>query len=130
MLTDKDWQKKKGNVAKLGGETGLGATLEKGKHSYDNVLNAMKVVEGVPNSKFTDEWKHVSAALDATYKELNAISALSGSTENKWKRIPAFPAASLKAVKAIQAAAAEFSKELKAAAHERVSFMAELGIKV
>lgn len=37
ILTDADWQKNKGLVAKAGGETGIGAQLKKVKTAYDQV---------------------------------------------------------------------------------------------
>jgi len=37
ILTDADWQKKKGIIAKMTGETGIGAQLKKIKTAFDNV---------------------------------------------------------------------------------------------
>ena len=36
-LTDKDWQKKKGNISKLAGETGIGDAMDDAEKAFDKI---------------------------------------------------------------------------------------------
>jgi len=121
ILTNADWQKKKGTIAKIAGETGLGALMKKceAEHKKQDFLNKFLANNNVdwrtiPADKTREEFvnelepqlfKKFKTAAEPMRKLLVEIRDTAKKTAVAWKKKPLIPAASVKHVEAIAKAA-------------------------
>jgi hypothetical protein len=121
MLTNRDWQKQKGAIAKVAGETGIGAQMDKVKALWDKVawakFDAEKLCQGM---KSLDVWEKAFAEAKKEYpkvepvkKELWALRDLAKATADKWKANKLIPKASREHVENIAKTADVLSVALK-----------------
>ena len=131
-LTDASWQKKKGSIAKIAGETGVGEAMKAGKALFDkldfNSMEASQIPPGDRNEEDLEEKKqavlewhkksvepvrtHVKEIIDAATKA--AIS---------WKKNKLIPKDSVKAAEDVASEANLFHLALKS----NSVFMTNLG---
>ena len=115
ILTQKSWDKNKGTVAKMAGETGVGAALKKLAELHAKT-DWKKLDYGVPSDGFSmtsaEAKKHFEAGKAFANKELIAVSNefkavrdLCEATAKKFKANKLIPAASIKHVEEMQKAA-------------------------
>ena len=107
ILTVADWNAKKGVIAKMAGETGIGAALAKLKTEFDKVDWALidpdaATTKFAPNGKMTMEAleelepkaKLNIAKLNPLRTQLKAVRDLCGTIETKWKTSKVIPSSS------------------------------------
>lgn len=125
ILTNRDWQKRKGLLAKAGGETGVGAQMDKIQQAFkavDWTKFYAKTVCTKQNGVVLPS--HVAARLkevaseyggkvEPLRKEVDKLGKLAGDTAADWKKSKAIPAASAKHAQAVADAASMFHMALK-----------------
>src|SRR2546425_12554776 len=107
ILTVADWNSKKGTIAKMAGETGIGAALAKLKVEWDKIdWSQLDPDEAV--NKHAKNGKMTVAALDllepvakanigkinAVRTQLKAVETLTGQIETKWRASKVIPSSS------------------------------------
>jgi hypothetical protein len=125
-LTVVDWNSKKGVIAKMAGETGIGAALAKLKTEWDKVpwdlIDPDEAVnKHAKNGKMTvdalDQLEPVARAnikkVDAVRNQLKAIATLTGQIETKWKASKVIPSSSRKHVGDMKTTADQLNIGLK-----------------
>ena len=132
ILTEADWNKNKGVIAKMAGETGIGAALKK-LSDLHKPIDFTKFTAGgygkLHNDKEVDEALKQAKALYAAKieplrKQLFAISALATTVAAKFKANKLIPASSTKHVLDLGKAASDFAVEMKSMDAEFKSFEA------
>ena len=125
ILTDKDWQKKKGLLAKAGGETGIGAQMDKIQADFKKVDWAVfyaKMVCSKQNgvllpSHVDDKLKLVTQEYNKTVEplraEVNKLTKLAEKTAADWKKSKTIPSSSTKHVALVAAESDHFFMALK-----------------
>jgi len=140
ILTLTNWNAKKGVIAKMAGETGIGAALTKlktewAKIPWDELDPDEAVNKHAKNGKMTiaalDQLEPVARAnirkVKPVQDQLKAIAKLTGQIETKWKASKVIPASSRKHVGDMKLAAQKLDIALKSIdndwkdARERVS---------
>lgn len=123
-LTHADWQKKRGNIAKLAGPTGIGDALQEVQVAYDSVdwpvLDLFSTIAGHknPTSKviafmFADAKREYDAMVDGVLnKKLKAVAKLASHTATQWKKKPLIPKSSVKALSNVLTASLEFGDRI------------------
>jgi hypothetical protein len=126
ILTVADWNSKKGTIAKMAGETGIGAALAKLKVEWDKIdWSQLDPDEAV--NKHAKNGKMTVAALDllepvakanigkinAVRTQLKAVETLTGQIETKWRASKVIPSSSRVQVGNMKTEADHFSIALK-----------------
>jgi len=122
ILTNADWQKKKGNIAKMAGETGVGAAMDEAKAAYDDVKWIKFSRESLRGKQYTpetieqarqearDEYQRAIEPLRAKVKKVRDLA--SGAAE-KWKKSKTIPKSSRAHAEEVANAADQFFIVLK-----------------
>lgn len=125
ILTSKDWQKKKGLLAKGAGETGVGTQMDKvqaGFNALDWSACYAKTVctkdngvllPGHVEGKMKDVAAFLGGRIEPLRKEIDKLAKLAGDTAAEWKKSKLIPAASAKHAQAVADAAGMFSMAIK-----------------
>jgi hypothetical protein len=123
MLTDKDWQKHKGVIAKMAGETGIGAQMDKTETAWKKIawakFDAAKIWADMNPKKVEDydkkleEAKKEHAKLDPVKKELWALRDLATKVTEGWKANKLIPKSSREHVEKIASTADSLALQLK-----------------
>ncbi len=122
LLTNKDWQKKKGIIAKIAGETGIGAALNAGEAAFKKIdwkkmdaTTIMPAERDVDNieAKQKEAAAHYSSVIEPARAKLRDIRDAAASTASEWRKNKAIPSSAVKAVEAIGASASFLATELK-----------------
>jgi hypothetical protein len=125
ILTVTDWNAKKGVIAKMAGETGIGAQLTELKGVWektpwqvldpDQAVLAAKVTRG--SSALIDTLQPAAKAqygkIEALRKELFAFADFADKVEAKFKKSKVIPSSSTRHVKNMAAEARNFATSLK-----------------
>jgi hypothetical protein len=128
-LTDKDWQKKKGNIAKLTKKTGIGALLQKIEKDYaaidDNKLAAAGILpteRDIPNIQkhLKDALAYYTSDIEPIRKDLAKVRDLAKDTAAEWKKSKLIPESSRKAADELSKAADLFYMKLKSTSPDMV----------
>jgi hypothetical protein len=127
ILTVADWNAKKGVIAKMAGETGIGAALAKLKVEFDkapwDVLDpdlaySANTKTGKGTLALAQKLGAIAISkqntLEPTRKELQAIKTLTESIEKKWKASKIIPSSSTAHVGKMKVAADQFMVALNA----------------
>lgn len=130
ILTDANWQKEKGAIAKLAGETGIGSALKEldKRHKavdwtkitaegYGKLHSVEEVDEAVKKAK-SYYAKYVQPLRDQAL----AISKLASATADKFKKNRMIPASSAKHVQSLGDSASQYATELKSLDAEFATF--------
>lgn len=123
ILTNKDWQKQKGKIAKMSGKTGIGAQMKELKAKYKAVdwkemdaLNALqgkeRTLENLEKFKKSSKAYYQKKVLPVR-KEALALSRLADKVAAKWKKSKKVPKSSRKHVEKVGAAALNFATAMK-----------------
>ena len=129
ILTVKNWNTKKGVIAKMAGETGIGAALTQLKIEYDKVNWELFDPARQTVSKYwqldkidglASEAQKKIGELGALRKQLIAVSKLAATIEKKWVKSLVIPASSRAHVGKMREAADEFFDALKWDAMDRM----------
>ncbi len=127
FLTDKDWQKKKGNIAKLTKKTGIGAILEKIEKAYAAVDTNKLDAAGLPPAErdvpliqkhLKDALAYYTTAIEPIRKDLSKVRDLAKDTAAEWKKSKLIPESSRKAAEELSKAADLFYMRLKSNSHD------------
>jgi hypothetical protein len=125
ILTVQDWNAKKGTIAKMAGETGIGAALAKLKTEWDkvpwNILDpdaAMSAAgKGRQSVALLDQCMKAAQSnigkLEPVRKQLSVIEKLAQKIEADWQKNKLIPASSRKHVGTMKVDAEKFSIALK-----------------
>lgn len=125
ILTNKHWQKNKGLLAKAGGETGVGAQMDKVQAAFRAVdwtrfyaktvctkQNGV-VLPGHVDAKLKDVASEYSGKVEALRKEVDKLAKLAADTAADWKKSKTIPSSSTKHAQAVADAAGFFHLALK-----------------
>lgn len=113
ILTQADWNQQKGVIAKMAGETGIGAQMAKVKTAYDAVdwgkFDAKLACQNTKDVKVVDDAlaaaKAEHAKVENVRKELRVLEDLAKKTQAKFKSNPVIPSSSADHVGKIATAA-------------------------
>lgn len=129
ILTNADWQKNKGKIAKIAGETGVGELMKKCEEAYKKIDIVNKFIaknnidwRTVPPEKTRDEVvnelepvlvKKYMAAAAPCRKLLSELRDQAKATATKWSKNALIPKASVQHVEAVSKTADFFFMALK-----------------
>ena len=123
ILTNKDWQKKKGAIAKMAGETGMGDQLKKLEAAFKKIkfeqMDAMNVLTGANRTKENlekfreDAKKYWNSDVKPCWEEARRTSDFAGKLAAEWKKKKTIPSKSREHVEAIEKAAGNLMVTLK-----------------
>lgn len=124
ILTNKDWQSKKGKIAKIAGETGVGDLMVKAEALYKKVdwtVFDAKQSQVIPPQPTVEEVNQGLKAAKAEYstkveplrKALAALRDRAKEIAGKWKKTKLIPSSSTKHATEVAAEADRFFTELK-----------------
>jgi hypothetical protein len=128
ILTVADWNNKKGVIAKMAGETGIGAELAKVKVVYDKIVwadldpdAAMIKADPKTGRQTLALWEKARLEVqrdhypkvEALRKALLAFNLLAGRIQTKWKASKVIPSSSRKHVENMENAASLLIVQLK-----------------
>lgn len=111
VLTDKDWQNKKGVIAKAAGETGVGAALNAAEKAYGAVdwsLFSADSIKGRSRDVIEGAFKKAQAEykkVEVFRKALQDVAATAGRAAAGFKKNKFIPSSATKAAAAIESAA-------------------------
>lgn len=119
VLTDKDWQKHKGNIAKLAGKTGVGELMKKAETAYKAVKwNDIELFKFLPHASqqtkdtaekvFQDVMKARGKELRDLELAVSAVQKKATDTAAAWKNNKLIPADSVKHVQSVATLADNF----------------------
>ena len=117
-LTNADWQKKKGLLAKMAGETGIGAALIKAKTAHDAVDWAkIDVLNAYPNLQALEDAEKAAreafhAKVPHLIDELVKVRTLAQAVAKTFQQKKTIPASAVKAVTDVGAACTSYISEL------------------
>ena len=136
-LTSAEWKAKKGIIAKMAGETGIGAALDTLKKEWDKVPWAkfdaktaasqvtvkmtVKVLDG-----FFEDVKKLHHQVEQVRVEVKAVRDLTAAVAQKWQRSSVIPASSRKYVAAMSTTADHLYIELKSLDRSWIELRREL----
>ena len=123
-LTNTDWQKKKGKIAKMAGSTGIGPALKKVEASFKKVdFEKFDAKMACMSKKLRNEAGLEAArkAATAEYRsrvvslrsEIDAVRKVTKKTADEWKKKKTIPSSSRKHVEQVYATADKLWIELK-----------------
>jgi len=121
-LTDKDWQKKKGNISKLAGETGIGDAMDDAEKAFDKIdWKKFDAREILPQDRDISNLKALKSAAGDYYKstvepvrvKVKKIKDLAEKTAAEWKKKTLIPSSARKAAEAVASEADKFWLTLK-----------------
>lgn len=118
ILTEADWNKHKGVIAKMAGETGIGAAMKSFKAAFDRVeWIHFSVKQSYKNIAEIDaQQKAVMAEgskIEPIRKELFKLRDVAKAAEEKFKKSKLIPSTSTQQVQKIQKAAEDFALTMK-----------------
>jgi len=123
ILTNKDWQKKKGTIAKMAGETGMGDQLKKLEAAFKKIkfeqMDAMNILTGANRTKENlekfreDAKKYWNSDVKPCWEEARKTSDFAGKLAAEWKKKKTIPSKSREHVEAIEKAAGNLMVTLK-----------------
>ena len=122
VLTESDWNKKKGIIAKMAGETGIGAQLKKVETTYEKVdwtvFDAKAVSKTVQSKDDVDKAiltakKVYSSDVEKHRAELSKLRDLASKAALSFKKNKLIPKASVEVAEAISSSADRFFVQLK-----------------
>jgi len=128
VLTNKDWQSKKGLVAKLAGKfdggTGLGDLLKEAEGLYEkldlgnkweaeNILLAKDRDLDLINEAEKDTYQKYSVAIAPLRKKLQEVKTQAKDVAAEWKKHKLIPKSAVKAAEAVETAADEWFLRFK-----------------
>jgi hypothetical protein len=118
ILTEADWNKHKGTIAKLAGETGIGAAMKDLKTAYDNIdPYAFSVSQAYPDEAAIDaaekRMRDEASKVEVLRQKALTLSKLASTTETKFKANKLIPKSSTQHVQKIQAEIMKFTPALK-----------------
>src|ERR1039457_2882297 len=117
-LTNADWQKKKGLLAKMAGETGIGAALIKATTAHEAVDWAkIDVLNAYPNLQALEDAEKVAkeafhAKVSHLIDELVKVRTLAQAVAKTFQQKKTIPASAVKAVTDVGAACTSYISEL------------------
>lgn len=121
-LTNADWQKKKGNIAKLAGETGLGDAMTDAEKEFNKIdwqkMDASGVLpkdRNIPTIKQRqqDTIPYYRSTIEPVRTKVKKIKDLAEKTAADWKKNKLIPSSSRKAAEDVANAADMLWMELK-----------------
>jgi hypothetical protein len=122
ILTNADWQKKKGVVAKIAGETGIGEAMTAAQTEFNKInWKSFAATDLLPADRHSNSGllKKRQAALayhgktvEPVRTKLKALNTLAKAVAEKWKKNKLIPAGSVKTVEAVATAANNLSIDL------------------
>lgn len=122
ILTNADWQKRKGKIAKLAGKTGIGSRMDAAKEAFDNVNwsqfdLAAHLPKGKPSSRAQIEKLYATAVRQLPkVKEVDKVShelaRVSLTTAMEWRKSKRIPSSARKQAEAIHNAAMQFNRQV------------------
>lgn len=122
VLTNADWQKKKGAVAKIAGETGIGDALKAAQAAYEKIdFNKFDARMTLPQDRDTENMIAGKKACKDLYAKVvvparakvKEVCDLAEKTAIAWKKNKMMPASSTKAAEAVAAEADLMWMQLK-----------------
>ena len=123
ILTNKDWQKKKGVIAKMVGKTGIGDQMNKLEAKYKAVdwkqLDALSALQGKnQNKEKLEDFKKSSKAyyqksVLPVREEALTLSRLADKVADEWKKSKKIPKGSRKHVEEVGKEALNFATAMK-----------------
>lgn len=111
VLTNKDWQNKKGVIAKAAGETGVGAALDAAERAYGNVdwsLFSANTIKGTSREAIEGAFKKAQAeykSVEVLRKALQQAATVAGRAAASFKKNKFIPSSAAKAAAAVESAA-------------------------
>lgn len=119
VLTDADWQKKKGLFAKMAGETGIGAAMNKAQAAYKSVKwEAFSVKQAYPTQEAIDAAEkaareEATKSVAVLSKQISALRDLAYAAEKKFKGSKTIPSSATAAAVAVSSECGKFIPALK-----------------
>ena len=122
-LTNKEWQKKKGKIAKVAGKTGIGAAMKRSKALYKQVdwkvfdpymalSKEQRTVENI-DALYKEARKEYAGKVQPLRESVKELRDLAEDVAKKWKKKKTIPKKSRKYVASIAKEADRFFIELK-----------------
>lgn len=139
VLTNADWQKKKGAIAKLVGKTGVGDALNAANKAYAKIEWKKFDVSQVPPPQLTvtnltkfksDAMAMYSKAVEPTRVELQKVVTVATKTLGDWKKKPVIPSSSVKELQDVINTATLFRAQLNGNSSVMSSFMKQIDRKL
>ena len=121
-LTDAAWQKKKGSIAKIAGETGIGDAMKTAKTAFDRIdFNTMEPAQIHPSDRTVENLGAGKQAALAYHRstieparvKIKAIRDLAEKTALDWKKNKLIPKSSTKAAEDVMSDANDLWQTLK-----------------
>ncbi len=122
VLTEASWNKNKGTIAKMAGETGIGAQMKKVDTAYNKIVwakfDAAAIGKTATSAQDVDDAvdaakKHFTAVVEPLRTELRKLGDLATETEKKFAKNKLIPKSSTQHVGTIAKTAKDFAVELK-----------------
>jgi hypothetical protein len=110
VLTNKDWQNKKGVIAKIVGKTGIGEALNAANKAYNkidwNLYDVSQVIPSQQTITYLTQFKKAAmanykTAVEPTRAELQKVVNLATKQAAEWKKNRLIPAGSVKQLQEI-----------------------------
>lgn len=115
ILTDKDWQKKKGTLAKMLGESGVGSAMTAAENSFGTIdFTQMEITRVLAKDRHSTEniekgrseaGDYYTKQVEPTRKLIKTVEDTAKNAATKWKKNKLIPSSSSKHADAVAGAA-------------------------